>query len=348
MSNRLAVTAIVVNYRTPKLVQQSVDSLFSGNHSGYDISVVLVDGYSNDGSHGELSKFCSSHPSKAVTFLPLKENGGFGWANNQALLSIMGSDKQPDFFYILNPDTDLAPGALANLMTLMMDKPRCAVVGSQLLDQDGNAEVSAFRFPSILSEFVRGTKTALLGTFLGIGDGLITSDSPVECDWVSGASFLVRSSALSESGLFDDGFFLYFEEVELMWRIRAKGWTIWHEPASRVLHLGGASTGLTSRRAQSPKMPQRPAYWYKSRQRFFALTLGPKRAKLAALAWLAGTLIWKVRLVLGLGRSHQEIAREIPDHIRYGLLASSAHITPSIPSSQTQIGARPGWKIDGR
>ena len=111
---------------------------------------------------------------------------------------------------------------------------------------------------------------------------------------------MFRSSALRQSGLFDEGFFLYHEELELMWRLRRAGWTIAFEPRSRVRHIGGVATGMGSQNSADLIEPRSPAYWYRSRSRYFALTRGRPVAALAFMAWLLGYGVWFARRSLGM------------------------------------------------
>src|SRR5206468_12119595 len=109
---------------------------------------------------------------------------------------------------------------------------------------------SAFRFPSAGRELTGAARSEKLGRVLGIAPLVIEAGHSVEVDWVTGASVLLRSEALRDVGLFDDGFFLYFEEVELMHRFHSNGWTVRHVPRSRVVHREGSATGLGSAAAQ--------------------------------------------------------------------------------------------------
>jgi GT2 family glycosyltransferase len=127
----------------------------------------------------------------------------------------------------------------------------------------------------------------------------VVSETPRDdahaCDWVSGASLVVRREVVEDIGLMDEDFFLYFEEVDFCWRAKKAGWAIWYVPAARVLHLEGASTGIraTARR--------RAAYWYDSRRRFFIKHYGVAGLVLADVMWAAGRLSFLLRCLLRLG-----------------------------------------------
>lgn len=341
---RSAITAVIVNYRTPDLAKRCLDALLAEPDELFSLDAVLVDGHSEDGSVEELQRYCDHHPTRAIQFLALEQNGGFGWANNQALLQLLARDDPPEFIYLLNPDAVVQAHALARLVAHMRRQSDCAAVGSLLLNEDGMRLGSAFRFPSLRSEFARASRIAKLGDWLGVGDGLVNSDHAVECDWATGASFLMRSEALRQAGVFDDGFFLYFEDIELMWRQRKRGWTVWHEPASRVIHVGGAATGLNSIPSVGRKAPRRPAYWYKARRRYFALTRGRTIAILSTLAWLAGSGLGEIRKLLRLGEVRQDVTGELGDMLRHGLIVPSSAGQPSIPHDVSQIGRSPAWQ----
>ena len=148
---------------------------------------------------------------------------------------------------MLNPDTEVEKGAVVELVRELQAHPRCGAAGSQLLSTDGSAAASAFPFPSKGHEFVNASLSERMGRMFGVGARSLQPETSSEVGWVTGASVMFRSTALRETGLFDDGFFLYFEEVELMRRLHAHGWTVRHVPESRVMHIEGASTGLAER-----------------------------------------------------------------------------------------------------
>lgn len=289
----MRVAAIIVNYKTPDLVLQCLEALSLERATLPDLEAVVVDNASGDGSAEMLSARITGAPlSEWVTFIPLPLNGGFGWGNNQAMLHLLHQKDPPDAFYLLNPDALIQPGALQALADCLTRSPEAAAVGSQLLNTDGTLSGSAFRFPTIAREFMRGIRIGLVGKILGVEPTLVPYGESGPVDWVTGASVLVRTSALGEAGLFDTGFFLYFEEVELMHRLVTHGWKIYHCPESRVMHIAGASTGVIDGKTAGNKVP--PDYLFHSRRRYFALTGGTARSVAAGLAWLTGDFLWRI------------------------------------------------------
>ena len=339
------VAVIIVNYRTAELTLNCVAALAGERVDLPDLRAVIIDGGSADGSAEQLRKGLA-HPDFAdwCTFIPLDLNGGFGWANNQAILHLMQQDSPPDYIHLLNPDTVIEPGAVRVLKDALDARPQAGCTGSQLLEPDGQLTGSAFRFPTIAREFARGLSFTTISKLLGIQPLLIDSVVPCRAEWVTGASVMFRRTALEQSGLFDDGFFLYFEEVELMHRLAKLGWERWYIPESRVMHMAGASTGVAS--GSSDQKNAYPAYWFASRRRFFARAYGARSAWLASVAWLMGD---SLRQIIALFRPRMRLT-VVPGE-RAGILSLGLSATPhDRVGSSVKIthkpGAPPFWRSE--
>jgi N-acetylglucosaminyl-diphospho-decaprenol L-rhamnosyltransferase len=328
------VAVAIVNYRTPRLVLSCLRSLLAERIALPQLHVIVVDNASGDDSADLLSAAIAQTPfADWVRFMPQSLNGGFGWGNNQALLTLLNDASPPDAILLLNPDTVIEPGAIAALVEDMKRRPDAGAIGSQLVNEDGSLSGSAFRFPSVAREFDRGFGMGRVSQFLGIQPTLIPIGERGPMDWVTGASVLIRSEALRQVGLFDTGFFLYFEEVELMHRLAQAGWKCYHCPESRVVHVAGASTGVVDGKSEARRVP--PDYLFVSRHRYFALTGGKLRAWLADIAWLLGGFL-RVR-----GR--QEISEERAAFLKVGLGASALDEERAITKVGDPIGEAPFW-----
>ena len=291
------VAVVIVNYRTPRLAIECLASLLAEKGRIAKLRAIVVDGGSGDDSAAQISTAASGSDYKDwVSVIPLTINGGFGWANNQAILRLAKEDPPPDYIHLLNPDAQVIEGATAVLVGEMLRHPECAAAGSLVLSPGGKSAASAFRFPSPGRELINAAGSEKLGRLLGIAPTVVASGSSGAVDWVSGASVMFRAEALRSSGLFDDGFFLYFEEVELMHRLTQLGWTIRHVPDSKVVHVEGASTGVGASAAILPP------YWFESRQRYFGLTGG---RGLLAIANIARSVGRATRKVKGMGLARQ-------------------------------------------
>jgi GT2 family glycosyltransferase len=117
------------------------------------------------------------------------------------------------------------------------------------------------------------------------------SDLPVKVDWLAGASMLIRKQVFEDIGLFDDEYFLYFEETDFCLQAKKAGWPCWYVPASRVVHFVGSSTGVTD-----GSKKRRPRYWFESRQRYFLKNHGRLYLVLANLVWAGAYSLYRIRL----------------------------------------------------
>ena len=340
------IAVIIVNYRTPALALAAARALIAERADNPTLRVVIVDGGSGDDS-AEVLRAGVADPLLAgwVELLALPINGGFGWANNQAIQRLLQSADGPDYLHVLNPDTEVEQGAVSRLRDVLDRFPNCGAVGSVLLNDDGSLSGSAFGTMSPLRELVRGARLEALRRVLGIKPMLVTE--PGEADWVTGASTMFRAAALKQTGLFDTGFFLYFEEVELMWRLAKAGWSIRHEPASRVRHIGGASTGVNYDRKSARTLPPLPRYWFEARRRMYARTHGRVGAALANGYWVVGHGLYLVRRAIGLGGKHVPVANEARDLLSHGLLPSAADLQPHVTRWDDPVDQPPAWMARG-
>jgi N-acetylglucosaminyl-diphospho-decaprenol L-rhamnosyltransferase len=342
-SSAPALAIVIVNYRTADYVIRCVDSLVAERATAGPFEVIVVDGGSRDGSADKLVEhFGAAQWRDWVSVLPLELNGGFGWANNQAMLRLLQRADPPDFIHLLNPDTLVQPGAISALLEVIQAQPKVGAVCSRLIEPDGDLSGSAFRFPSAGREFMRGCGMTKLGGLIGIQPMLVERSEPGPADWLTGASVMFRSAALRETGLFDDGFFLYFEEVELMHRMGRAGWGMWFVPHSRVMHIGGVATGVVGGGLVSVR--PRPAYRYEARRRYFALTSGAAGLMVANAAWLAGRAVamalWPIR-----GRRYEIIPKELSMTFRYAFWPRARDSRPSIARWDEPPGRPPAWTL---
>src|SRR5262249_30735157 len=145
--------------------------------------------------------------------------------------------------------------------------PEVGIAGGRLEFPDGMPQTAAFRFPTLLGVF---EDTIRIGTVSRALAPWRIPPPPREwthrTDWVDGASLMVRRDVFESVGLMDEGYFLYFEETDFCLRVQRAGWSIWHVPASRVVHLEGQSTGVTGADLAKKRRPQ---YWFDSRARYF-------------------------------------------------------------------------------
>jgi N-acetylglucosaminyl-diphospho-decaprenol L-rhamnosyltransferase len=288
------VVVAIVNYCTPDLVIDCLKSLAEHHAECPTMAVVVADNASPDGSAEPIARAMAENGwSGWAELMVMPHNGGFGYANNAIIQKYLGSARPPRYFWLLNSDTIVRAGAIATLLDFMARHPDVGVAGSRLEDPDGTAQHSAFRFPSIAAELESSIRIGVITRLLNswrIAPPI--ADRSTSYDWLSGASMLISSDVLRQIGLFDEAYFLYYEETDLCLRLNRNGWRCCYVPDSRVVHLVGKSTGVTERNSR-PK--RRPAYWFESRRRFFVKHHGRFYAFLADLALAAGTSVALLR-----------------------------------------------------
>jgi N-acetylglucosaminyl-diphospho-decaprenol L-rhamnosyltransferase len=282
------ILVLIVNYRTPALTLQAIRSIAPEIRGRRDAHVLIVDNGSNDGSVEEIAAALASEGlGDFCSLLTVDENLGFAGGNNAGLehyRQIAG--RWPDYAWLLNPDTIGLFDALGALVSFLEERPEAGLAGGRCLRTDGTIRASAFRFHSPLGEFVTALDLGLLRRLLRRHDVVIpTLDRPIRAEWLSGSHLMIRGALLDRIGLLDPRYFLYFEETDFCARAAEAGFEAWHVPASRIVHIGGQSTGVTETRVTG----RRPRYWFVSRARFFLRRHGVAKTHLANLLWLLAT-----------------------------------------------------------
>ena len=291
------VAIVIVNFRTPELVKECVSSIARDRRADISCKVYIGDAESGDGSVGIIQRHLDEHGLDFCTCFDIGENGGFAFGNNFILENYVLDDPEVDYVYFLNPDTYVRPGAIGALVDALHARARAGAAGSRLENPDGSLRAYGFRFPAPWREFLLGMRLPLVdrlfpATTIKIADLLETR----QVDWVTGASFMMPRRVLDEVGLMDPRYFLYFEEVDLMYRVRRAGYEVWHVAESRVVHLAGQSTGVRS--DETPK--RAPPYWYHSRVKFLHDHYGRSRAIMANILFLLGDALYRVHRTIRL------------------------------------------------
>lgn len=288
------VLIVIVNYRTPALAIACLASLAEERSRVPGLRVVVADAASGDGSPEQIeSALAREGWGEWVRLVALPRNGGFAYANNAVIRPALAAADPPDYIHLLNPDTLVRPGAVAALVRFLAEHPAVGIAGSGQEDAHGVPRVSAYRFPSVLGEFESGIRTGPVTRLLGryvVAQPVRDEAHPT--DWLSGASLMVRRRVFEEVGLFDEDYFLYYEELDFCLAARRKGWPCWFVPASHVVHYEGGATGVTD---ASPQAVRYPPYWFESRRRYFLKSGSRARALAADLALLIGFALWRLR-----------------------------------------------------
>lgn len=229
------VTAIVVSWNVADALNRCLKSL---EHSaGVAVTTVVVDNASSDGSAEMVRR---EFPQ--VTLIANPTNRGFAAAVNQGL------DRSHGDVVLLNPDVVLEPFTIAELQAALVRHTSVGIVGGQLRYPDATIQPSVKRFPRVIDLFLILVK--LPNLFPGISrryNGLdIDYGKEQIVDQVMGSCYMIRQACRDAVGKFDEGFYLWFEEVDFCYRARDKGWLTLYAPHARALHRRGTSFGQLS------------------------------------------------------------------------------------------------------
>jgi GT2 family glycosyltransferase len=244
----------IVAYRCRELLAACLDSL-AGSAPARPIHVVVVDNDSRDGT-AELVRAVPN-----VALIEPHRNLGFAAATNLAIRS-----GRARYFLALNPDTRVHRGTLDALLALMDADPSIAICGPRLVREDGSFDHAARRaFPTALGAFAHFTR---VGRRPGARRSLAQYRAPeVErgpVDAVSGAFMLIRRSAVEKLGLFDEGYWLYMEDLDLCYRAAEAGFVTWYEPAVSATHVKGGTSGRHRRLRANSAFHHGMARFYRS------------------------------------------------------------------------------------
>lgn len=289
------VLIVILNWRTPDLVIEGLASLEGEQGTVDKLRVVVTDNDSQDGSYEKIDRAIQERGWSAwATARALPKNGGYCYGNNGGFKDALASDDPPDFVLLLNPDAYVRPGAIATLANFLVEHPKAGIAGARVEDPDGTVQQGAFRFPSVITELLDGLRLGVAVSLLNdhqiLYDPLPEEPAPV--DWVVGAAMMVRREVYDAIGLMDEGYFLYFDEVDFCHRAMTAGFERWYVPTARVVHHTGAATGISKPKT---KVPRRPKYWFNSRRRYWLKHNGRAQLLLADLAFLAGFGTYRLR-----------------------------------------------------
>lgn len=226
------LSVLIVSWNTRKLLDRCLSSVFETT-CNIDTEVIVVDNASSDGS---AEMVCSTYPS--VRLISNDSNTGFARANNQAIGHSSGKH-----ILLLNPDTICLKGSLEKLVQFLRANPGAGVVAPLVLNPDGSLQHSWARFPTLFLEAMGNLDRRVLSQQANPKTPDETrSLGQFPVDWIGGACFMARRSAIDEVGPLDEDLFMYCEETDWCLRFASAGWQAWVEPDAQIIHLGGQSS----------------------------------------------------------------------------------------------------------
>ena len=223
-TSRVALVYVVVlNYNNWPLTEQCLSSLEKLDYANH--RVLLVDNGSSSRAWRQVTELFSG-----IEVLENSHNLGFAGGSNRGIgIALSGG---AEYVWLLNNDAKVEPRSLTAMVAEAEADPRVGAVGSVLVDDDPGRGLQA-----------RGG--GRVNFLLGLPRH-VRSQPPARLDYLCGASLLLRARALCEVGLFDEGYFLYWEDTDLCFRLRAKGWKLAVAEGSVIAHTESGSSGFRS------------------------------------------------------------------------------------------------------
>jgi N-acetylglucosaminyl-diphospho-decaprenol L-rhamnosyltransferase len=232
------LSIIIVNWNVKDLLRNCLESLSNVDQSPSSLTaeIIVVDSASSDGSPEMVRQ---EFPQ--VQLIASDENLGYAGGNNTGVAAARGR-----YFFLLNPDTVVEPGALTRMVMYVDSHPTVGALGPQLLWPDGTVQSSRRRFPTLGTLFWEST---LLGQwfpnnryarYYHLADR--SADQPQVVDWVVGAAILIRRETWLQVGPIEQDFFMYFEETDWCRRSAVAGWETHYLPTAQIIHYEGKSS----------------------------------------------------------------------------------------------------------
>ncbi len=226
------LSIILLSWNVRDLLRKCLASLPLNNAA---VEIIVVDAASADGSADMVR---AEFP--AVRLLAATENLGYTRGNNVGLAAAAGQ-----YLLILNPDTEVVDDALAQMQAYLAAHPQVGVLGPQLIHPDGRVQSTRRRFPTLAVALFESTWLQPLAPRVWL-DRYYARDLPddaiAEVDWTMGAALMTRRAVYAQVGGFDEGFFMYSEEVDWCRRVKAAGWQVVYFPPARIIHHAGRSS----------------------------------------------------------------------------------------------------------
>ena len=258
MTGQPELSVVVISHRHEALLPRCIGSLAPAL-AGIATEIVVIDNLQAGGAAAALADLPARVVANATPVgFAANVNRGAAETNGRHLL-------------FLNPDTEYSAGRLAEAIAFLEDRPEVGLLGCTLLDEDGTPQQNFRRFPSPAIPLARG-----LGAERwpwqpawyrrGMMDG-VRGDAPFPVDWIFGAFLLMRRADFTRVGGMDCGYRLYYEDVDLAWRLRRAGLATWVFPALRFIH---------DHQRSSARRPFSQAWrWHvRSAFRYFTRTIG--------------------------------------------------------------------------
>jgi GT2 family glycosyltransferase len=251
----------IVSYNSLDFLKECLQSIFK-NPPYLSYRVIVVDNASEDGTAEFLKK---NYPE--VSLIENKINIGFAAANNKAIKESCSQESCSDYIVLLNSDCEVYEKSLDRMVQFMEENPDVGIAGPKIINSDGSIQLSCRRFPSLFNAAAH----TLLGDIFPDNPfskdyklAGISRDKLLKVDWVSGSCMIIRRKALDETGLLDEKYFMYVEDVDICYRMSRKNWAVFYVPDAIVMHhiAGSAGRSFKGKIVSSFRMQKSVFYFF--------------------------------------------------------------------------------------
>jgi len=269
MKTLVEVSIIIVSFNTKNLLDDCLASVVKSlTLAKITAEIIVIDNVSQDGTKEMVKK---KYPE--VVLIANRENVGFGKGNNQGIRAAKG-----EYILLLNSDTIVQGDAVGKLLAFSKAHP-ATFIGPKLYNVDGTAQTSGgpfFTLPVVFAAlFLKGDRNGM------------TRQSPDEnryIDWVSGACIIAPKRLFLDDLFFDEGIFMYMEEIDLLMRAREKGYRTMFYHEAHITHLG---SGSSTNRRKGPVLNIYRGFLYLYKKHYSKISVGILRFLLQLKALIA-------------------------------------------------------------
>ena len=309
----MKLSVIIVSWNVREELTGCLRSL-RDNRPRDEFEVIVVDNASTDGTAEAIKKSFAD-----FRLIANSENRGFAAANNQGIKESGG-----EYVLLLNPDTIVRPKSLDILINFMDEHKGAGVCSPKLLNEDGTTQPSARRFPTFRAALHRHTIFRSIGIFRKQYRRWLmkdfSHDEQTDVDQLMGACLLVRRSVLEEVGLLDEDFFMYYEEVDLCFRIKRAEYRVVFVPEATIVHLGGRSAAQVLVRKRIAAMTSLLKFFRKHYGGFstglFACLFKPAVVLKDIKTIAASSIVYVFSAVVSNSRRREKCSKEIKNSIQ--------------------------------
>lgn len=292
--NMKRICIVIINYKTPLMTLDCIGTLIDQLDHKMD-AIVIVDNKSGGDDVPIMQNGINQMGlSDWVTIVQSDENRGFSAGNNIGIKAV-----KAEYYLLANSDTLFRPNAIAGLLKAAKAYPNAGILSPRLEWRDGDPQISCFRYHTPPFEMIKTAGTDIITKVLNrFNVPLNIEDKMSMPEWTSFACVLIKGEVFDKIGYLDEGYFMFFEDVDYCRRAKKAGYELVNWPHSHVVHLRGQSSNVKKKEQKKKRLP---AYYYRSRARYYKKFFGNTGFLLSNLFWFAGRSISMLKEIF-LGR----------------------------------------------